>query len=206
VQLRLLYSGLLPPNGGVSDKFAIRRQFSTQLARLWRELPSLREMSCREAVYAVLASGGAVLGGEDTEANFGAGIVAMGDNFGHHGFKFIPLAQESFYLKCSVDILFLRREGPGKVVMNGDIDNRLKTLFDALQMPLIGQDVGDEIPGDEPLYVLLQNDKLIANLSVTTDRLLDVPVEFEHRKDYAVLVLNVKLEPTRRVTSNWVFS
>jgi hypothetical protein len=34
-----------------------------------------------------------------------------------------------------LNILFLRADIPGKVVQSGDIDNRLKTLFDALRMP-----------------------------------------------------------------------
>ncbi len=85
--------------------------------------------------------------------------------------------------------------------MRGDIDNRLKTLFDSLRMPSPSQECGQESPGEaeDPFYVLLEDDETIANVSVTTDRLLQVPAEHEYTKDYSALVINVKLEPTRRV-------
>ena len=92
--------------------------------------------------------------------------------------------------------------------MRGDIDNRFKTLFDALQMPHNGQEIGGEISrsDEDPFYVLLQEDDLIASVSLTSDRLLDVPLAKSYDSNYSVLVINVKLQPTRR--SGWwhVFS
>lgn len=86
---------------------------------------------------------------------------------------------------------------------NGDIDNRLKTLFDALRMPHGGQEIGAETPrpDEDPFYVLLQDDESIADVSVTTDRLLQVPPEHEHDGAYVALVINVKLQPRQR--SGW---
>jgi hypothetical protein len=104
-------------------------------------------------------------------------------------------------------VLFLRREKPGKVFMRGDIDNRLKTLFDAVQMPHLGQDVGDQIPGveEDPFYVLLEEDELIADISVTTDLLLVVPDAYQFTPDYAVLVIDVKLHATQYSSWTHVF-
>jgi hypothetical protein len=67
----------------------------------------------------------------------------------------------------------LRPEAPGQTVISGgDIDNRLKTLFDALRMPLPGEI--HELPGEgrEPFFCLLQDDSLVNNISITTDLLL----------------------------------
>jgi hypothetical protein len=107
-----------------------------------------------------------------------------------------------------LDVLFLRREKPGKVFMRGDIDNRLKTLFDALKMPNCGQEIGQEIagPDEDPFFVLLEDDAMIADVSVTTDRLLEIPPQHQHTRDYAVLVINVKLQTTQRAEWWHVFS
>jgi hypothetical protein len=48
------------------------------------------------------------------------------------GFEVIPEDDTS----CSIDILFLHRDAPGRIVRSGgDIDNRIKVLFDALRVP-----------------------------------------------------------------------
>src|SRR5947209_8395436 len=46
------------------------------------------------------------------------------------------LVREKLSLVCDLDILFLRRENPGQLISHGgDLDNRIKVLFDALRMP-----------------------------------------------------------------------
>lgn len=204
VEFRLLYQGILTPNGNVADKFAIRRQFHPQLRNLCSEQPLLRSQliawGCHEAQQAL---GNAYI----SEAAFSYGIKRLADTH-LNGFRFIPLSRKEWHLRCSLDVLFLRREKPGKVFMRGDIDNRFKTLFDALQMPIQGQDVGQETPGpdEDPFFVLLQEDDLIADVSLTTDRLLDVPAAHQYSRDYSVLVIGVKLQPTQRGGWSHVFS
>ena len=47
-----------------------------------------------------------------------------------------PLVRKKLGLACALDILFLRQEEPGQLVLqSGDIDGRIKTLFDALRIP-----------------------------------------------------------------------
>jgi hypothetical protein len=54
----------------------------------------------------------------------------------------------------------------------GDLDGRIKTLFDGLKMPDPKNDyVGDE-PTADPLYVVLEDDALISDISIRTGRLL----------------------------------
>jgi hypothetical protein len=196
VEFRLLYQGVLRANGNVGDKFAIRRYLHPQLRNLWSENPMLHD-ACRRW---------GKIGAEETGRDpFEMGIERLSTRV--NGFRFVPLSQKKWFLRCSLDVLFLRREKPGRVFMRGDIDNRLKTLFDALRMPFPGGEIGSEIPGkdEDPLYVLLENDDLIADVSVTTDRLLAIPEEHQFTRDYAVLVIDVRLEPTQPSPWDWVF-
>jgi hypothetical protein len=77
-------------------------------------------------------------------------------------------------LKCGLKILFLRKEDAGRVYQGGDLDNRLKTLFDALSVPQIDQVVEDNSIAD-PILCLLEDDGLITSVSVETHRLLSNP-------------------------------
>lgn len=89
-----------------------------------------------------------------------------------NGKSYIPLVRKSFDLNCHLNILFLRQEDPGALVLQGgDIDNRIKTLFDALRKP--DADVAARHPqAFDPLYCLLESDTLISGFNVDTDRLL----------------------------------
>ena len=79
----------------------------------------------------------------------------------------------SLNLACAIDILFLRHEDPGSLVLQGgDIDGRIKTLFDALRIPSEEEEKVGGAPTDNPLYCLLESDSLISDLSVRTARLL----------------------------------
>jgi hypothetical protein len=86
---------------------------------------------------------------------------------------FIPIVRHSLYLACAVDIRFLRHEEPFKLLQQGgDIDGRIKTLFDALKMPDPKNEYAGAMPTADPLYVVLQDDALIHDLSIKTGRLL----------------------------------
>jgi hypothetical protein len=78
-------------------------------------------------------------------------------------------------LGCELKILFLRREEPGSLILQaGDLDNRLKTLFDALRVPTEQELIEDKDPTD-PIFCLLESDAMITGLSIKTDRLLTGP-------------------------------
>jgi hypothetical protein len=95
-------------------------------------------------------------------------------------FHWRPLVTKENGLICKLDILLLRPGAPGGVM--ADIDNRLKTIFDALQMPSSPSELGGGSSkgqikpraNDEPFNVLLQDDRLITHVSVTTDTLLEL--------------------------------
>ena len=93
------------------------------------------------------------------------------------GQKFIPLIRESMSLICELDILFLRKEDPGHLItQGGDIDGRIKTLFDGLRMPSKDElaAAGCE-PIPQPFYTLLEEDTLISGFQIKTGRLLTKP-------------------------------
>lgn len=112
------------------------------------------------------------------------------------GVNFIPLVRQSLYLACSVDVLFLRHEEPYNLMRHGgDLDGRIKTLFDALKMPQPGNEYRGTTPTADPLYVVLQDDALISDLSVRSGRLLGNRTKDKHAVrltvDITVKVLRV---------------
>jgi hypothetical protein len=69
----------------------------------------------------------------------------------------------------------MRKEEPGSLILQGgDIDNRLKTLFDGLRVPSEAE-VKAAKPEMQPFYCLLEQDSLITGVKVRTDRLLTAP-------------------------------
>lgn len=119
--------------------------------------------------------------------------------FDRKGFQFVPLVTGHFDLVCELDILFLRAEPPGTLFTNtrGDLDNRLKTLFDALCVPKPEQLPQTWEPSDHqrPFFCLLEDDKLVTAIRVESERLLDEPQESSRVK----LVIRATMK-TRRVS------
>ena len=95
------------------------------------------------------------------------------------GFNWRPMVTKDNGLICKLEIVMLRIGPPGQVL--ADIDNRLKTLFDALRMPHSPDELGAKsskgqiVPqkDEDPFFVLLQDDRLITHIAVTTDTLLE---------------------------------
>ena len=108
-------------------------------------------------------------------------------------FKFLPFISHRLKMYCHLDILFLRPAAPGSIVgQGGDIDNRLKILFDGLRTPLQENELPTtDSPGfnETPFLCLLENDDLITGFSVTTERLLKRPSDAEQTDAYVRLLL-----------------
>lgn len=101
-------------------------------------------------------------------------MTQLGKKFHRGSHNFVPLVREQEDTYCSLNILFLRRDHPGKIVSGGgDLDNRLKTLMDALRVPDTAAGLPD-VPeeGFDPIFCLLQDDAQITALQVVTDRIL----------------------------------
>ncbi|MGB7961874.1 MAG: hypothetical protein WCF12_02790, partial [Propionicimonas sp.] len=48
---------------------------------------------------------------------------------------FAPIVTSTFHGLAELDVLMLRPGPPGKLIHDGDLDNRLKTLLDCLRRP-----------------------------------------------------------------------
>jgi hypothetical protein len=132
---------------------------------------------------------------------------ALASIYGRGKYRFVPLVREQFTLTCSLDILFLRADVPGRLVQSGDIDNRLKTIFDALRMPTNDSEMGDYAvgpdEGEDPFYCLLEDDKLISHVAVATDMLLE-PIQGTVHD--ARLIIDARITPYRVTHANIGFA
>lgn len=87
------------------------------------------------------------------------------------GIDYIPLLAKKMEPIVSLDILLLSHHKESHLLKRtGDIDNKLKTIFDALSCPLDEQ-VKEYLEQAE-CYCLLEDDNLVTRVSVETDRLL----------------------------------
>jgi len=176
MEFRLLYQGALKGKGARDDKQHLRRFLHPQLRALWKQKP-LDD-------YAEFLPGG-------KHAHDSPFVRSVG------GFTSVPLVVERAHLIAELDVTLLRPEPPGSVLtQSGDIDNRLKTLFDALRMPKSTDELPDhDSPeaDESPFFCLLEDDNLITHVAVTTDRLL-VPTSDPLE---VVTLLHVRLKVTR---------
>jgi hypothetical protein len=212
MKFTLVYDDDLPSSGS-SSKAAyaaiIRNKLHVQLADLWNRDIILRTLARtartipnpgagyytgRETVWSPSELPdwtGPVLPAREGQTDFCAPISV--ENVG----KFIPLVRNSLYLACDLDILFLRHDDDLRILQKGgDLDNRIKTLFDGLKMPKHLDEQGGMHLTNDPLYVLLQDDALIHSLSVRTGKLLGQEVEKQEKKvrlsiDVTIKVLRV---------------
>jgi hypothetical protein len=179
MQFVLRYSGSLPSNGSPPDKDRIRAEISLQLEELWRHrplssMPELLQPAERPGSYSCIRMRG--------------------------GCTFIPLVTAEACGIVDLDILLLRPEPPGNLVtQGGDIDNRMKTLLDALSMPAhesaLTKDAKTKVG---PTYCLLEDDNLIASLRVSTEQLLVTGRE----KAFVELLIRVQTRVTAPTLGN----
>jgi len=205
LEFRLTYDGELRSSSNNSpnatEKHAIRRIFHRQLKQLWEITPHLHDSQN------MLPGSIPILNKPDPPAR----LDYLANNFSMFGFKFVPLVAKDLDLWCGIDILFLRSGPPGKVFERGDVDNRFKTIFDALKMPRGLEELGDfkdkKPPTDEePFFCLLEDDGLVAKVAIETDTLLEpigggIPSKFDAR-----LVITVKLRPAKVTIANLGFA
>jgi len=222
MEFRLLYSGRIlgasRNDTRASLKHQIRREFHPQLRRLWETNVSLRRLLKMMGVHYFdrqhrrdynLENLGAppdMDEAEDFYRDFATDVIRK--QWARCGYHFWPLVTEEHALRCSLDILFLRPEEPGMLIRSGDIDARLKTIFDALRMPDNLAEAGGIGPqnDEDPFFCLLQDDKMISEVKVATDSLLMLPREREIKPNDAFLVIHVKLWPIESSGWNWAFA
>jgi hypothetical protein len=186
VKFTLIFDGDLPSAGNKSQPgpaSVIRNVFHDQLADLWDTNVIFRQLARMARTWPRGYSAGSSefpspelpdYTFEKPELHPGQVDYCAPIPVPAAGASFIPIVRNSLYLNCAVDILFLRHEEPISLMRHGgDLDGRLKTLFDALKMPNPKDPVyKGNPPTDDPLYVVLEDDSLISDFSVTSGRLL----------------------------------
>jgi hypothetical protein len=218
MRFRLTYEGELKasgrdPQNGQNDRMAphkqaIRKVFHGQLKRLWETNKFLSSHMIARDEYAVAPGQiwqtmGSIFGGYDgpTEPL----VEHLGSQFERNGYRFVPLVCEQWSLLCSLHILFLRGDHPAGVISAGDLDNRVKTLIDALRMPKGANELRDnENPGagEDPFFCLLEDDDLVTGLTVESDTLLDPSANNSDVK----LIVSVELKPDNVTMFNLAFA
>ncbi|MGY4428493.1 hypothetical protein ACVWWO_000970 [Bradyrhizobium sp. F1.13.1] len=156
MKFRLVFEGPIPPRQQTKLPVVhnIRLGFSPQIETLWKFPPlSLDPVNWlrhpgEDGDYAILEQRGSSV--------------------------FAPLISKRNDLQCELEVMFLRQQAPGQLLGDGgDIDNRVKTLLDALSVPPQSQaDTFSAVGPSKPTFCLLQDDSLVTKLSVETDRLL----------------------------------
>jgi len=190
VNFRLTYDGPLKAASQSEtrrlEKHAIRCVFSRQLFVLFKQRDALQK--------------------EFENERLGESIKAMNRTYKRGQFRCLPIVREDLNLACDLDILFLRREAPGSLISGGgDIDNRLKVLFDALRVPQDENEVrGIECGDNSFLACLTEDDKLITGFRVTTDTLLEPP-KSESEQNHVQLVINVEVKGTKLTERNMAY-
>jgi hypothetical protein len=116
--------------------------------------------------------------------------------------SFVPLVTHELELLCGIDVLLLRLDHPSHSLWSGDVDNRVKTIIDALRMPHANDGYADITPegGQNPLFCLLEDDKLLTRVSVETDKLLDRPSGQD--QSYVNVLITVHIRPENLTFGN----
>ncbi|MCA1967765.1 MAG: hypothetical protein LDL42_01435 [Rhizobium sp.] len=187
MEFRLVFDGDLRPHQqiGLKEINKIRMELAPQLRGAW--------------AYPPLSD---VLHWKDQEPD----AVHLNCRTTIEGVLFIPIISAKTSLFAEIDVLLLRAQAPGRLISNhGDIDNRLKTLLDALRVP--SRDQVKKLKEcnafeDGPQYCLLEDDNLVTKLSVSTDRLLAEP----NGSQRTLAVLSVRARPSRVVIGNIGFA
>jgi len=107
---------------------------------------------------------------------------------------------------AELSLTLLRPEPPGHLItQGGDIDNRLKTLFDALTMPRQENALSEGLVPTEdetPFFCLLEDDNLVTAVAVRTEQLLEPNIDSSH----VDLFIDVTTNVTRQTMDNFAFS
>jgi len=213
MKFTLTYEGELPSTGNGSKKtevkWAIRKAFHPQLAELCQIHPIIREAI---SLACVPPKGRQFYGLEtyhldpplsELTARENSEFRRLYEPIEKHGRKFFPVVRESMALACGLKIIFLRKEEPGRLILQGgDLDNRIKTLFDALRMPADKAEMVDDPTIDDPIYCLLESDALITQCDIKTDRLLTRP---NSPPNQLHLLIEVDVKVTQARVYNYTF-
>lgn len=178
MRLTLHYRGVLRANGAPDHKHQLRKLFHAQLKKLWGQPP--------------LSEHTRLLQPRAAEGQYSS-LRPLGP------FTFVPLVTAEMDAVAELSITLLRPERPGGLLtQGGDIDNRIKTLLDALTMPRHANaiaTIGSPESDESPFFCLLEDDNLVVSVAVHTQQLLE-PIVDPALVDTTIVVLTRVTRPT----------
>jgi hypothetical protein len=194
VRFRLTYEGPLVstqeddlPSSKKEDrrrkqKHDLRKWFHPQLQHLWATHPMLVAKNR-----------------PSSETKGESYLDYTAKKFSNWGYNYVPILKKGDPVICQIETLFLRRQMPGGLIRGGDLDNRMKTLYDSLRMPCSDSEMKDiEGPdkNQKPFFVLLEEDNLITHTAIETDILLDLPKnKSDEEMNRVRLIMTVTISP-----------
>jgi hypothetical protein len=200
----LRYEGELPTssrtNTRATEKHAIRGVFHHQLAELWRldrRLTGIPLETLPEAFK-----------DERFEYQVQRPIQSAHRFFykcTQRGIACVPLVIALRFLRCELSVRVNRYEGAdfkGRLLgRQGDLDNQVKTLFDALRMPQNEDEVPNGAQHVGPLFCLLEDDALITKLTLEAKRILE-PRPGDRSDIWVALDIDVSITPIAPMSGN----
>ncbi len=201
MRITLTYEGPLHAASGGNtrntEKHLIRRHFHRQLADVFSAAPMVDSLNRWKAAQLSIE---AFSDRERSGESLGLFTREVG------AYHCMPLISRRKYAICELDILFLRRESAGNIVNGGgDLDNRLKVLFDALRMPQNSTELPNQaIPevGENPLFCMLEDDQLITSFRIKSERLLGTRDDGQSSPADVKLVIEAAIKLTRLTYGN----
>jgi hypothetical protein len=177
MKFRLVYHGpIRPHNRGMdllSHKHVIRAVFHRQLCEFWKKNDAFCNSTLSVKQFRSLPNMGFNMA-EETKPLIELVRTEYSANCrGANGYEWVPLILKNYAVSCELDILLLFRGMKPGPLDNGDVDNRVKTVVDALRQPdpQTVQHLRPPRVNESPFFVLLQDDSIVSRLTVETDTL-----------------------------------
>ncbi|MEM6451902.1 MAG: hypothetical protein AAF703_16495 [Cyanobacteria bacterium P01_D01_bin.105] len=197
MKFRLTYSGSVKSSGNKpkpENKHELRLAFHEQLAVLWAINPILQGFSqtkfpnLERAITPNYSADldEALLNNSPPKYSYSQLLIKKHKS---HDVKWHPLVTVENNLVCELSILMLRPNDQKSVVQGGDVDGRLKTIFDSLSIPKSGDVLSKFATHNGIFYTLLSDDSLISKVTVDTDELLQLPQNNDD--NHAQLVIEI---------------
>ena len=191
MRFQLTFDGDLPSVGNsppprrpakVAAIWTVRDAISPQLESLWEHHHLLR-------------------GSGSTQAR--AAAIKLREPIKRCGHEFVAIVRPALKLKCELSVNMLVNHSPGSLVTGvGDLDNRVKTLLDALRVPKDPQEFKQARIARGLYPCLLEDDAIITALEITTDRYLACP---STSPQHVRLQIGVSVLPAENDFSNEAF-
>ncbi len=203
VEIALNYRGPLPnsrSNGAKLAKTRIRQQLHHQFDGLCRNSDLFRDALRDDLAHATIKSGDQRA--EVSGAPYGSFYIVEFRG----GVQFVPLLSRWNRRVCELTVQLWRRADPGEILdPGGDVDNRVKTLFDGLRIPHSEDEIHPTAGTFGRCFCLLEDDALITKLTISTHKMYR-PIEGDEDTTYAELNMYVTVKATFPSVSNMPLS